>query len=1647
MTIGCSADYFASSLHLSFECFNYWLYASGFLFRIGEAKNPGPVAQGLTIGCLNPSGILHKAATFSSLPNKGNAIWGVSESHLSRQGLNKFRQELEFRKSRYRFLPGAPAPLRSQSATSLGGKQVGTGFLSDIPGRQLQPSWPKEAWDEARFNMHSFFVQGHWVHAACFYGYAYRAESTEVRQITDQMLSHITQRLVFALRGKRVIVGDFNQLDGNLLQTEIWRFLGWKEIQLLDNQLTGRPISKTCKNTTTKDFVWISPELQPFFEGVETTELYMDHTVLCAHFRPFGKPTKIPVWRKPAEIDWTSINNQIPTCDFEVEVDDSNFHIQKIAEEFETRVDKVLQQQNGSLHQRQKGRSKTTEVRMVHEHCSPITPSRHGEKVPLFHGTSLQHKQWFQQVRRLQSLVRLCSKPSPFTIGQLTHMNREWRAVLQSSGFPGGFPTWWKNTAFRTPDAPVSLPWEVPKLSELIAVATSFDCAFQQLEQLLMRQLKQKAQENRIANPSKIFSDVKKPRVSPITMLDDSIRVAAEITDRENGRITLQKPASFDDSRPVFVENGPSLHLKQLDEQHVQSQDIADVPDIFVLRQDHFEADLQNLFHRFGQEWKSRWDRHLDVPSDHWEPICEVFKTLVPPGEPAPYEPISLQQWYDALRGKKRRAATGPDGWARQDLLHLPQDLTMSLIQMLHAIESGKPWPQSVVTGLVYSLEKVENAAKIHQYRPITIFSLIYRTWSSIRARQCLVHLAKYAPARCCGNIPNKSTTMIWMGIQSLIEQAEEDGTKVSGSMLDIVKCFNHLPRMPIMETCIHLGINDKVIRAWSSALCQMERRFHIRGATGPGIKSSTGCAEGCAMSVVGMLAINILVDAWMVWQSPSVHLWSYVDNLEITTREAEDAIHGLNNLRRIMDILDLQLDDDKTFLWSNDAADRKLIRESNLPVKFWARDLGGHVQYGKQATNSVVTKRMASFKPRWRDFARSNATYKQKIIAVRMVAYPNVLHGIASVHVGEDHYEEIRTGVMTGLCEESAGASPYIHLSLLEFPTADPGFYALHKTVIDVRNHLTFEACQRILDHAAQPSNRQRFIVGPCHVLLHRSHQIGWSWHSNGFCDEFLQPIDIWQAPIQLLMHSLVRAWQTRIAHKMSVRKTFAGLENCSPYLTRQRWPSSPIEAGVLRTCLNGTFYTADHLKYVNKSESSLCPFCSLPDSRRHRHWECTKLAHARKCNQQHLAEIMNMPDATVNHGWIPQPQNLRDYHQILQDTPDTTGQHLLPDDDLSSHFEVFTDGSCRTPANALTRFATWGVVVSSQQSSEFWPLSSGVVPGVIQTITRAELMAIKSAFRFGARIGGTFRIWTDNQFVFRIVERMIQAPYVFVWPVQKPNHDIINDILLLVRITACKCVGIVKVCSHADSTLEPDAIIRWAFRGNQAADECASFAIHTDPKLFSVWNKLVEEVAHLEEIRNTLHRVLIDVGLAAINMIRDMKKGTKHADVGGDITIAMLPMQPWVLPDMDFSVHPKHHISCWQELVQWNLSLHDANNPTRWLSWAQIFTDFRLHTKLKGPWYDRKTKRWMSVGCPNDQFLRRYRWFISYLNSVMAAHDRRLPTRMCRPDSFVIGFWCLCLPVQISSERFEAVESWFVSKHPFFRRTPDLGLLREAP
>ena len=168
--------------------------------------------------------------------------------------------------------------------------------------------------------------------------------------------------------------------------------------------------------------------------------------------------------------------------------------------------------------------------------------------------------------------------------------------------------------------------------------------------------------------------------------------------------------------------------------------------------------------------------------------------------------PISYEQWIRAVKKKKTRAATGPDGLSKIDLLHMPKPLTKAMLKLFELVENSQdPWPEQWMHGHVHLLEKTPAASKVNQYRPITLFALPYRVWSSIRTTQVLHKLLDSIPTQCYGSIPGRSASHTWMELQLQIEAALDHNTSLAGGVADIQKCFNHLPRIPTLPSSVML--------------------------------------------------------------------------------------------------------------------------------------------------------------------------------------------------------------------------------------------------------------------------------------------------------------------------------------------------------------------------------------------------------------------------------------------------------------------------------------------------------------------------------------------------------------------------------------------------------------------------------------------------------------------------------------------------------------------------------------------------------------------------------------------------------------------------------------------------------------------------
>ena len=85
----------------------------------------------------------------------------------------------------------------------------------------------------------------------------------------------------------------------------------------------------------------------------------------------------------------------------------------------------------------------------------------------------------------------------------------------------------------------------------------------------------------------------------------------------------------------------------------------------------------------------------------------------------------------------------GLTGIGHHDLRKMPEIFQNELVDILNQFEQCTYWPEVWRTGFVHSLEKKEGATKVNEYRPVIIYSMIYRSWGSLRAQKFLHFLSK----------------------------------------------------------------------------------------------------------------------------------------------------------------------------------------------------------------------------------------------------------------------------------------------------------------------------------------------------------------------------------------------------------------------------------------------------------------------------------------------------------------------------------------------------------------------------------------------------------------------------------------------------------------------------------------------------------------------------------------------------------------------------------------------------------------------------------------------------------------------------------------------------------------------------------------
>ena len=797
--------------------------------RIGEARNPGPSGD-FFISSSNPSGLRSKEGLTSDF---GFGVHCFSETQLSAVSLpvciQQFRSLARGSGRSARVLSGSPAPLRVNSHWA--GSWTGVLQVSDVPCRDYSVEWPAGLYETGRVMIARHHYGCTSLLIATAYGYPRGPTWPDSQSRTDLLLGALTREVVLGARGFRIICGDFNHESSKLQQCQLWRAHGWIEVQDLAQTRWGIPPKPTCKNATRHDYIWLSPEAAALFATIHVTDVFQEHSTLIAGFSLSGDSVPEMTWPVPAELCWSEVDigawhrlggHQPVYCS------DSDRWFARFSRAVEHSLDGyVTGCPNKGLPSNCFGRGARTQPQNGPRNSKLPRASRPGEVAMKHDGLGAEVQRWFRQLRRLQSLLHALQAASP-TASALEYRLCLWRSILGARGFRHGFACWWGCRPLRLAGSPLYLPTCLPDASTAQALYFDFRSNYRSFEAWHIRRRASVLDAKYDKTLAQVYTELRDPSPEQVDTLQITRDYAILATDPSGLQVHVDKPLDLRGTSTLKVD-GASVEVLSCD---------ADVctlarPIDFIgqeLEQVQVFSSTADIFSEFINLWAPRWQQHAQTSASDWQRFLDFARAFLP-RHTFEVEDISTDMWERALRRYKPRCARGPDGWARDDLLHLPRQRTQELLAMLRRVElEQQPWPKQLLLGFVCMLNKRNGREDANGYRPICLYSVIYRTWSGIRARHLLAALRRVVPDGLLGFVPGKEAAELWYSVQLEIEVCCQTGGSLLGLSTDISKCFNNLPRLPLLAMAAHVGLPWRLLGPWSSFLQRTERRFLVRG-------------------------------------------------------------------------------------------------------------------------------------------------------------------------------------------------------------------------------------------------------------------------------------------------------------------------------------------------------------------------------------------------------------------------------------------------------------------------------------------------------------------------------------------------------------------------------------------------------------------------------------------------------------------------------------------------------------------------------------------------------------------------------------------------------------------------------------------------
>lgn len=861
-------------------------------------------------------------------------------------------------------------------------------------------------------------------------------------------------------------------------------------------------------------------------------------------------------------------------------------------------------------------------------------PACDGQYTPQTTGNSILLTQKVRQVRRLQSLYFRMLKMNHIENGfqhQHLQLQQEWKAILKASGYKPDFPSWCADIP-EIGWCPFHLP--TADFLHLIAQFAKHDC------DLLANKVTSHVRKvtkfaNLYDSTQAIYAQtakkVRKPTPDVIQEIRDNVQLPAQVTSQISGLVTLKVESTclLQPHLPLtFAGLDAVINDMTQDTIDVVFQDSdAPLPTEGAVVQFQTHTIPEEIAPKLDEYWGQFWCRDTSrdfqspqSPDDTWT----SFQTWLDATPELPPVRVNLDDhhiWENALKQMNPKTARGIDSWTVDELRSLPTVAIKSISQIFHRFQ-GQPFPSKFLCAFTIPLGKEFHAHTPDKTRPITVLSLIYRWWSKVVTSQILLSWSQHLPNYIVGFIPGRSPQNEMIKIQHEFEVSHfhfaSGAIQWQGLTLDLVKCFNLIPREPARRALQKAGVPDPMIDVWFHSLQNLVRYWKLGDVVVESGLTTTGAPEGDTFSVLCCVAISRLWAHHLVNQQaiPSC----YADNWSWRCQDLASNLAALESTRDFTRACRLKIDWNKTWAWItfhiNKAAWKiamksALPRDATLHVVTSARELGYTMHYNKIQSRKTQKQRHDAALEQVLRIRRMPVSLQVKAQLLTDACLSKALSQTETYHVGAPWFRELRAAMSRTLVPDRKITNPYLSVMLLSKYTIDPELYYIQQCIRSIRRFLLHSDEQlrgQFLKIAATHNLRPMQIHGPAGTLAMSLMKLGWKVTSQGIIHtDTLLELDILKSPLASLLKCSMDSWMKNISQIYLTRAEWRNLPTIDRTATVKLFMQlNPTQQTVVARFLTGSYMEPQQKEHVREGPVT-CELChEEEDTMFHRLMKC---------------------------------------------------------------------------------------------------------------------------------------------------------------------------------------------------------------------------------------------------------------------------------------------------------------------------------------------------------------------------------------------------------------------------------------------------------